>query len=132
MKKNTATIILNRNLPEVTDRLHDSLVRTNGNVTDVYVVEAGSGDDNLSKSCTWHANWEQARREGLRPPRGFNYGLSQLWKENKFKNYDYFFLLTNDTEFDNRPFLEELLDELEKHPRVGILSPCSKYWGEKS
>ncbi|MBF0141508.1 MAG: hypothetical protein HQL74_14660 [Magnetococcales bacterium] len=130
MKKNTATIILNRNLPAVTDSLYDSLTRNNGHVTDVFVVEAGSDDDKLSRHCSWHANWEQARKEGLRPPRGFNFGLTKLWEAGKFAQYDYFFLLTNDTEFDNSPYLEILLDELGHHPRVGIISPCSKNWGE--
>jgi len=128
--KKTATIILNRNLPDVTNHLYDSLIKHNGHVTDVFIVEAGSDDDKLARNYSWHACWDQARREGLRPPRGFNYGLTQLWNEGKFGNYDFFFLLTNDTEFDNNSYLEELLDELGKHPRVGVLSPCSKNWGE--
>ena len=126
-----ATIILNRNLPDVTDRLCDSLNAYDGDVTDVYVVEAGSDDDKLSKHCTWHANWDQARENGLRYPRGMNYGLSELFKGGKYHNYDYFFLLTNDTEFSQGSVIKPLLEVLAEHPRVGLISPCSKRWGER-
>jgi GT2 family glycosyltransferase len=126
-----ATIILNRNLPDVTDALRDSLARIDGERTDIYVVEAGSDDGKLSRNCTWHANWPEAREHGLRYQRGMNYGLSRLVSENKFKNYDAFFLLTNDTEFGKESVLGPLLEVLDEHPRVGILSPCSRSWGER-
>src|SRR4030066_44762 len=120
------TIVLNRNLPSVTDALCERLIRIDGDLTDVFVDEAGSDDDNLSRYCTWHADWEDARKHGLRVPRGFNFALSQLWKEGRFNNYSEFFLLTNDTEFGEFPVLGPLLDVLEKHPRGGGLSPCSR------
>lgn len=129
--KRVVTIVLNRNLPSVTDALCEKLIRIDGDLTDVFVVEAGSDDDNLSRYCTWHADWEDARKHGLRVPRGFNFALSQLWKEGRFNNYSEFFLLTNDTEFGEFPVLGPLLDVLEKHPRVGVLSPCSRRWGER-
>ena len=47
--KRTATIILNRNLPKETDSLVEHLVKFDGNYTDIFVVEAGSNKDNLSK-----------------------------------------------------------------------------------
>ena len=47
--KRTATIILNRNLPKETDALVEHLVKLDGNYTDIFVVEAGSNKDNLSK-----------------------------------------------------------------------------------
>lgn len=129
--KRIATIILNRNLPNVTDRLCDRISKTEGELTDIYVVEAGSDDDKLSKNTTWHADWVEARSNGLRYSRGMNYGLSQLWLEKKFDNYDAFFLLTNDVEFCQENTLEILIEELDKHPQLGILSPCSPRWGEK-
>ena len=129
--KKTATILLNRNLPEVTDALYASIVRNNGDLTDVFVVESGSDENKLSQYCTWWADWAEARAHGLRVSRGFNYGLHQLWKEGRFSDYDQFFLVTNDTEFEEQPVLHMLLEELEKHPRVGILSPCSRRWGER-
>ena len=60
-----------------------------------------------------------------------NFGLSQLWKEGRFKNYDAFFLLTNDTELLPVSTVARLMDVMDKHPLVGILSPCSERWGEK-
>jgi hypothetical protein len=126
-----ATIILNRNLPDITDRLCEHLLRYDGDMTDVFVVEAGSDADRLSGHTTWHANWPDALIHGLRYSRGMNYGLSQLWKEGKFKQYDAFFLLTNDTELQPSPTLSILKNILDRHPRVGILSPCSQRWGER-
>jgi predicted heme/steroid binding protein len=129
--KRVATIILNRNLPDVADALFAHLQRYDGDNTDVYVVEAGSDSDNLSKNTTWHASWPDAKAHGLRYCRGMNYGLSQLWKEEKFKQYDAFFLLSNDTELQPQKTIGPLVEILDQHPRVGILSPCSKRWGER-
>ena len=129
--KRVATIILNRNLPDVTDALYAHLQRHDGSFTDIFVVEAGSDSEKLSKNVTWHAAWPEAQTQGLRYSRGMNYGLSQLWKEGKFKQYDAFFLLTNDTELRPQRTIEPLVGILDQHPRVGILSPCSKRWGER-
>lgn len=130
--KPVAVIILNRNLPKVTDSLVEGLKRNNDeSLADYYVVEAGSDDDKLSKNTTWHANWEEAKAIGLRYSRGMNYALSELYKNGRFQNYEYFFLLTNDTEFREEPVIGDLLEEYKKHPRVGIMSPCSEEWGEK-
>lgn len=129
--KKAATIILNRNLPQITDKLCDHLLRYDGEHTDVFVVEAGSDPEMLAKHATWHADWPEARQSGLRYSRGMNYGLSQLWKEAKFARYDAFFLLTNDTELQNKPSIAPLLEILDRHPRLGILSPCSSRWGER-
>ena len=60
-----ATIILNRNLPKETDRLYEHVQKNNKNITDIYVVESGSSLANLSKYCTWHANWKEAKEKGL-------------------------------------------------------------------
>jgi hypothetical protein len=129
--KRIATIILDRNLPEVTDRLYDHLVQHDGDMTDVFVVEAGSDADRLSAHTTWYADWPDALIHGLRYSRGMNYGLSELWKDGRFSQYDAFFLLTNDTELQCAPTLSPLVDILDHHPRAGILSPCSRRWGER-
>jgi hypothetical protein len=129
--KRVATIILNRNLPDVTDRLYEHLVKHDCDMTDIFVIEAGSDSDRLSRYTTWHATWPDALAQGLRYSRGMNYGLSQLWKEEKFRLYDAFFLLTNDTELQSSPILAPLMTVLDQHPRVGILSPCSARWGER-
>ena len=129
--KRVAAIILNRNLPEVTDSLCCHLQHYDGSLVDVYVVEAGSDTARLSTHTTWHAQWPDALTHGLRYSRGMNHGLSQLWKEGRFTCYDAFFLLTNDTELQPRPTVAPLLNVLSEHPRVGILSPCSARWGER-
>lgn len=126
-----ATIILNRNLPEVTERLYDHLKKFDGNSTDIFIVEAGSDISKLSKNCSWHANWDEAMLNGLRYGRGMNFGLSQLWNEGKFRSYDAFFLLTNDTELKNLPTIDPLMRIMDEHSKLGILSPCSERWGEK-
>ena len=41
--------------------------------------------NNISKYTSWHADWEEAMKDGLRYMRGMNFGLSELWKEKKFK-----------------------------------------------
>lgn len=125
----TATLILNRNLPDITDALYEHLNKYDPE-TDIFVIEAGSDEDKLSRYTTWHATWEEAKEKGLRYNRGMNYGLSNMWKDGTFSKYDAFFLLTNDTELKKQPTLEPLCDILERHPAVGILSPCSPSWGE--
>ena len=130
--KKAATIILNRNLPDVTDRLYGHIEKYDGEDTDIFVIEAGSDKDNLSSHTTWYADWPEAKKEGLRYARGMNYGLSMLYKEGRFYNYDAFFLLTNDTELEERKTIKVLVEIFNKHKRLGILSPCSQKWGEKS
>jgi len=129
--RSIATIILNRNLPEVTDKLYEHLIKYDGDETDIYVLEAGSDNDKLSKYCNWHANSDEIINHGLRYSRGMNYALLQLYKEKKWEQYEGFFLITNDTEFSNSKTIKPLRDVLKKHQKVGILSPCSARWGEK-
>jgi len=130
--KKIATIVLNRNLPDVTDALCDQLLKHNNDVTDLFVVESGSDKKNLSKHCSYWANSEESLENGLRYPRGFNYGLTMLYNEKKYENYEYFFLVCNDSVFEPKPILHTLLEEMHKHPQVGILSPCSDRWGERT
>ena len=106
--KSIATVILNRNLPEVTNKLHEHLIKYDGDETDVYVLEAGSDKDKLSKYCTWYANSDEIIKQGLRYSRGMNYALLQLYTEKKWKQYEGFFLITNDTEFSNSKTLKPL------------------------
>lgn len=128
--KKVATIILNRNLPDVTNSLVEHIYQYDGSFTDIFVVEAGSDSDKVSKYMTWNADWADAKAHGLRYSRGMNFGLSQLYKEGKFQTYDAFFLLTNDTLLEKTNSLEKLINVMSDHKRVGILSPCSKNWGE--
>ena len=83
--KKTATIILNRNLPKETDTLVEHLKKNDGDFTDIFVVEAGSDKNNLSKYCTWHLETEEVLKNGLRYSRGMNYGLLKLWQNDAWK-----------------------------------------------
>lgn len=129
--KRVASIILNRNVPEETDHLVEHLERHDGEMTDVFVVEAGSDADKLSRYCTWHVDTEEARRQGLRYSRGMNFALAKLYESGEFRRYDAFFLLTNDTVFEDKATVAPLMDILDDHRFVGILSPCSIHWGER-
>lgn len=129
--KTIATIILNRNLPEPTDRLYEHLTTIDGDLSDVYVLEAGSDIDNLSRYCTWHANDTDIQKNGLRYGRGMNYALLKLYEEKRWAQYEAFFLLTNDTELGLGKTIQPLVDILRDHKKLGILSPCSKRWGER-
>ena len=135
--KKTATIILNRNLPKETDALVEHLKKNDGDFTDIFVVEAGSDKNNLSKYCTWHLQTDEVSKYGLRYSRGMNYGLLKLWQDddriNKttWEKYNSFFLITNDTKFPKNQNTVKVLQKIQiEYPKVGILSPCSKRWGE--
>jgi hypothetical protein len=131
MSSNTAVIVLNRNLPEPTDALCDHLKRFDSVApADLFVVEAGSDDHRLSRFCTWHVTSAEVRERGLRVCRGFNYGLRRLWETGAFDRYAYFLLVTNDSRFDEVATIAPLVSELERHPLVGMLSPCGRDWGE--
>jgi len=127
---NVATIILNRNLPDVTDALVEQFQQYDTGSNDVYVVESGSQQDRLSRYYTSWANWDDALLRGLRFPRGFNYGLLDLVHKGTFWDYDYFLLTRNTIEFDG-PIVPVLTAEMERHPHVCILSPCGEKWDER-
>ena len=130
--KKTATIILNRNLPRETNNLVEHLLNHDGKHNDIFVVEAGSDKDKLSKYCTWHITTPAVIKQGLRYSRGMNFGLLRLWKEGTWEKYDSFFLLTNDTKFPQGQSTVSSLQKLQNnYPRVGMISPCSNRWGEK-
>jgi hypothetical protein len=132
MAKKTATIILNRNLKTVVESMYERLTKSDGENTDIYIVESGSESANLPKYKHWWANSPEAMKDGLRFPRGFNFGLLKLLEENLYEKYDYFFFLCNDVEFGEGSVIEPLVREMEAHPRMAILSPISNEWGEKS
>mgnify|MGYP001262510066 CR=1 FL=1 len=131
MKKKTATIILNRNLPIPTDKLFNKIKKYNKDYTDIFIVDAGSQSKLISKNTTWVANWKSAKKNGLRFARGMNFALDKMIEEKIFKNYEFFLLLTNDSEVEKKQFIKKLSNILKDNPKIGILSPCSKKWGEK-
>ena len=128
--KRVAVLILNRNLPEVTDRLVERFQSQDSGEADIFVIESGSSQDRLSRYATWWADWPDAIKDGLRYPRGFNFGLSQLQRYGHFADYEFFFLVCNDIEFED-PLVPVLLAEMDSHPQVGIMSPCATNWAER-
>ena len=100
-------------------------------MSDIFILESGSDLNKLSKNYTWHAKTENIKKNGLRFFRGMNYALSKLYNEGNFKKYDAFFLITNDSEFEDKPIIDKLLKLFDTHDRLAVLSPCSKKWGEK-
>ena len=128
--KSIATVILNRNLPNETNSLYEHIEAFDGELTDIFVLEAGSEYEKLSKYCTWHVNTEEVMKNGLRYCRGMNYALLKLIEEDKFSKYEAFFLITNDTELKKSKSLSKLMEILNSHPKIGLLSPCSENWGE--
>ena len=97
--KKIAVLILNRNLPKVTDKLYETILRNNKKLVDIFIIDSGSNKKNISKYTTWRLASKEILKKGLRYGRGMNYGLLQLWKEQKFEKYNAFLLITNDTEF---------------------------------
>lgn len=130
MKKNNkiAAIILNRNLPVATNNLYENIKKNNK--VDIFVVEAGSDKNKLSKYCTWYADWPEAKKNGLRFSRGMNYALYKMFKNGSLYKYDYVLLLTNDIEFKTKKFDKIFSRIFKNHPRLGILSPLSENYGE--
>ena len=125
-----ATVILGRNLPETTDSLVERFLAHDTGNNDIFVVESGTQQDRLSQYSTSWANWDDAMQHGLRFPRGFNFGLLDLVRRGVLQDYDYIFLTRNTIEFEG-PLASVLLDEAQRHPHVGILSPCEVDWAER-
>ena len=83
--KKIAALILNRNLPKITDKLVNNLKKNDKDIVDIFVIEAGSDKNNLSKSATWYVKDKFTMKNGLRYPRGMNFGLFKLYKEKIIK-----------------------------------------------
>jgi len=131
MRKKFATIILNRNLKKETEELYKKLNKYS-KLTDIFILESGSAKKNLSKNYTWHANWKEANKKGLRFFRGMNFALSNLYKENKLNDYNYFLLTSNDAIFQNKNFYKKIDKIFSTHTKIGILCGTNKSWINKN
>jgi len=127
--KRSCTLLLQRNLPNITEKFAENLLRHNSNVTDLYVIESGSDDKNITRYETFHADWEDARVNGLRTGRGFNFGLKSLIE--KGLDYEFIMMATGDTQLPEEPVVEMLIDEMDRAPKVGIISPIVWSWNER-
>jgi hypothetical protein len=131
MNKKVATIILNRNLGKLTDKLYRKIKKNNSKYTDIFVMDAGSLEKHKSKYTNWTSNSKSVKKNGLRFGRGMNLALSNLYEEKKFYEYDYFFLVTNDTIIEDKPIIKKFIEIMSSNSKIAILSGCSKKWGEK-
>ena len=89
--KDVATIILNRNLPEPTNRLFAQISKYNNDLTDIFILESGSDESLLSQNYTWHVNTPEVKKEGLRYCRGMNYALQKYMKTINHQIINFFY-----------------------------------------
>jgi hypothetical protein len=126
----TAIIVLNRNLGKETDQLCEFLKADGGDAVEIFVVESGSEPGRRSRYATWIADSPEAIERGLRYARGFNFGLGNLFSAGRLDEFEFIFLVCNDVEFLG-PVIGPLIGEMDRHPKLGILSPCEQDWGEQ-
>ena len=63
IKKKVAVLILNRNLPRVTDNLRNTILKYNKKIADIYIVDSGSDKKLLSKHSNFKADWVAAKKK---------------------------------------------------------------------
>jgi GT2 family glycosyltransferase len=127
-----AVLILNRNLPDLTNNLYSHIEEFEKKFVDIFILEAGSDKKNLSNNFSWHISDPLTKKNGLRYSKGMNLALLKIFESGEFDNYDAFFLLNNDVQLPKYSVLERMLKILDDVPKIGILSPCSNLWGEKN
>lgn len=120
----TAIIVLNRNQPQMTDRLCDHLKAHTHASYQLFVIEAGSDQDKLSHHTTHWINDPQTIKEGLRPARGFNRGIAIARQAGAF---DAYWCLMNDMNFLEEDTLSLLLKDIARYPMIGLIQPRLLY-----
>ena len=116
-----AVIVLNRNLPEVTDRLCESILASSAIAIDLFVTESGSDPDRLSRYCSFHFNDPFSRNTGLRIARGLNNSL-QLVDRVSEKSYQAYWFLTNDVRLERRvDYASSGLQAFSVFPKTAII-----------
>jgi hypothetical protein len=117
----TAVIVLDRNLPDVTDALCNQLIERSllsEPVTpfDLFVLESGSDRDRLSRYTSHHFVDEAAVKIGLRIARGLNAGVQLL------PGYDVYGFFTNDVVLthagDTIGAVQQMFD---RYPHIGLV-----------
>lgn len=118
-KNDLAVIIINRDRPDLTDNLVESLkfLKTK-NTMDIYVIEMGSQKENLSKYCSYYYEDPEFRGKAFGHCQGLDYILQH------HGHYRYYWFLMNDLILSEKPNpVDTMIDILESEPRMGILSP---------
>lgn len=114
--KSIATIIVNRNQPDLTDSLVEQISAMRGVEMDVFIIEMGSNNDKFSKYASYWYFDQQFSGKCL----GHNIGLAYARGKGEYR---YFFFLMNDLVFNDRDAVKKMLTVMEGEPQMGILSP---------
>lgn len=112
-----AVLVASRNRPDLVANVVRYFGESVTTPHDLYVVECGTDTDKLSPhSSLWYADPDF---------RGKCYGHAlALEAARKAGQYDYYFVMMNDTVFEpGVDVLRVLIDQLEREPRMAILSP---------
>lgn len=124
-KNDLAIIIVNRDRPDLTDTLVESLdaLKTK-NGKDIFVIEMGSQKDNLSKYCSYYYEETEFRGKAYGHNRGLDYVLENHGR------YRYYWFLMNDLVFEKDPNpIDTMIGILDSEPRMGIISPTESGFG---
>lgn len=118
MISKTAIIVITHNQKELTDSLCRKLIITKSPY-DLFVIETGSKLDTMSSFATF---WV---KDGIRMTRGFNWGIRYaLWKEKiEEVKYDSFWLVVNDSFFNEEDVLTPLVNFMRNDKRCGCVHP---------
>ena len=122
--KKVSIITVNYNQPELTELLLDSIFNTNTYFAlEIIVVDNGSKIDPLP---LWKRKYPAVNFIASDKNLGFAGGNNLGMKE---ATGDYFFFVNNDTEF-TEDLVDKLVETLDTHPEVGIVSPKIRYHAE--
>ncbi|OOQ61803.1 glycosyltransferase family 2 protein [Mucilaginibacter pedocola] len=124
--KRVSVVTINFNQDKITEELLDSIAATNTYENlEVIVVDNGSTVNPVPKWAPKYPNVKFIRSEhNLGFSGGNNLGI-------KPATGDYYFLVNNDTEF-SPGLVQKLVDILDTHPEVGIISPKLVYDFDRS
>ncbi len=114
-----AVLIASRNRPDLVERAARYFDESVTIPHDLYVVECGTDPDKLSQHSTlWYSDPQF---------RGKCYGHAlALEAARKAGEYDYYFVMMNDVVFEpGVDVLRVLIDQLEREPRMALLSPTN-------
>ena len=108
-------------MKKVTDDLVWSL-RAVPEIDFIGVIDSGSSRREISKFTFCKAGNKDAKKNGLRPNKGFNLGLQNWLKLDKFA--DYVLLLPNDSELINFD-VNSLISNVDENLNIGAIVPLS-------
>ncbi|MBK0379013.1 glycosyltransferase family 2 protein [Mucilaginibacter segetis] len=124
--KRVSVVTINFNQDQITEELLISIAETNTyEDIEIIVVDNGSTVNPIPK---WTLKFPDVKFIRSEINLGFSGGNNIGIKE---ATGDYYFLVNNDTEF-TTGLVQKLVDVLDTHPQVGIVSPKLNYFSDKS